>query len=182
LERVAFDELPCSGCVAAGQWQGGWSLYYIWRIDVKRKGLACAIVLLVLAPSGRCDSPAAGGDGGKAMEGTWLPSSAELGGNRFSQDLLKTIRLVLKDGKYTVTVGEQVDEGTTKVDSTKKPGALEIVGTKGPNKGKTIHAIYELKGDTLRVCYDLSGEGHPTEFKTMADTKLFLVTYRREKH
>ena len=42
-------------------------------------------------------------------------------------------------------------------------------------------AIYELNGDTLRICYDLSGSKRPTEFKTAAGTKLYLVTYNRKK-
>jgi uncharacterized protein (TIGR03067 family) len=58
---------------------------------------------------------------------------------------------------------------------------MDIVGTKGPNKGKTILAVYEIKDDTLRVCYDLSGKARPKEFKTKADTQLFLVEYKREK-
>jgi uncharacterized protein (TIGR03067 family) len=58
---------------------------------------------------------------------------------------------------------------------------MDITGNEGPNKGKTFLAIYELKGDTLRICYDLSGQARPTEFKTKKDTRLFLVTYQREK-
>jgi uncharacterized protein (TIGR03067 family) len=56
-----------------------------------------------------------------------------------------------------------------------------ITGTEGPNIGKTYPAIYELKGDLLRICYDLSGVKHPTEFKSIAGTKLYLVTYNRKK-
>jgi hypothetical protein len=42
-------------------------------------------------------------------------------------------------------------------------------------------AIYELTDTTLRVCYDLSGKARPKEFKTKADTQLFLVKYKRQK-
>ena len=38
-----------------------------------------------------------------------------------------------------------------------------------------------LKGDTLRICYDLSGATRPTEFKSIAGTKLYLVAYNRKK-
>ncbi len=69
----------------------------------------------------------------------------------FRCQLLKTIKLVIKDDKYTVTVGEKTDQGTLKRDTKAKPMTLDIVGTEGPNKGKTILAIYELKGDTLKV-------------------------------
>jgi uncharacterized protein (TIGR03067 family) len=59
---------------------------------------------------------------------------------------------------------------------------ITVIGTEGPNQGKTFPAIYELKKDTLRICYDLSGAKRPTEFKTMSGTRLFLVTYKREKN
>jgi uncharacterized protein (TIGR03067 family) len=135
-----------------------------------------------------CGGPLARGDAaldakedGKKLEGTWKPVTAELGGKPFPDEVLKTMKLVVTDGKYTVTVGEQTDEGTVKLDTAKKPRAMDIVGTKGPNQGKTIPAIYEVTDTTLRVCYDLRGKAHPTEFKTKADTQLFLVEYKRQK-
>jgi uncharacterized protein (TIGR03067 family) len=80
-----------------------------------------------------------------------------------------------------VTVGTKPDRGTCKLDPSAKPKALDITGTEGPNKGKTILAIYERDGDTLRVCYDLGGKNRPTEFKTTAGSRLFLVEYKRQK-
>jgi len=118
---------------------------------------------------------------GDTIQGTWLPSAAELGGKMFPDEVRKTIKLVIKGDKYTVTVGEKVDKGTVKLNPAAKPKALDITGTEGPNKGKTILAIYERNGDTLRVCYDLSGKNRPKEFKTKEGTQLFLVTYKREK-
>ena len=112
---------------------------------------------------------------------TVLPSAAELAGKMFPDEVRKTIKLVIKDDKYTVTVGEKVDKGTVKLNPAAKPKALDITGTDGPNKGKTILAIYERNGNTLRVCYDLGGKNRPTEFKTKEGTQLFLVTYKREK-
>ncbi len=126
---------------------------------------------------------ASGGDAkdGDTVQGTWVPSTAELGGKRFPDKVLKTIKLVVKDDKYTVTVGKAIDEGTVKLNPKAKPKEMNIIGTNGPNKGKTILAIYERDGDTLRICYDLSGKGRPSEFKTKEGTQLFLVTYKREK-
>ena len=115
------------------------------------------------------------------LEGTWLPSAAELGGKEFPDEVRKTIKLVVKDDKYTATVGKAVDQGTVKRNPAAKPKEMDITGTAVPNKGKTILAIYERDGDTLRVCYDLSGKARPTEFKTREGTQLFLVTYQREK-
>jgi uncharacterized protein (TIGR03067 family) len=115
------------------------------------------------------------------IDGTWLPATAELAGKKFPDEIRKTMKLVIKGNKYTVTVGKNPDKGTIKLDSTAKPKAMDITGTEGPNKGKTILAIYERKGDTLRICYDLSGKSRPKEFKTREGTQLFLVTYKREK-
>jgi uncharacterized protein (TIGR03067 family) len=139
--------------------------------------------LFVAFAVGLSFAPAAWGGEGKddTLQGTWLPATAELGGQAFPDEVRKTIKLVVKDDTYTVTVGEAVDRGTVKLMPSATPRAMDITGTEGPNKGKTFLAIYERKGDTLRVCYDLSGKKRPTEFKTEAGTQLFLVEYKRQK-
>ncbi len=116
-----------------------------------------------------------------ALEGTWLPETAELAGKKFPDEVRKGMKLVVKDDKYTVTVGKSVDKGTLKRKPSAKPKEVDIIGTDGPNQGKTFLAIYERDGDALRICYDLSGKSRPKEFKTGEGTKLFLVTYKREK-
>jgi uncharacterized protein (TIGR03067 family) len=117
----------------------------------------------------------------KALQGTWLPIKAELGGQPMSADLLKTIQLKLDKNQYVATVSGEPDKGTWSVDSTTKPKSMTVIGVEGPNVGKTFPSIYEIKGDTLRICYDLSGTKRPTEFKSTAGTKLYLVTYNRKK-
>jgi uncharacterized protein (TIGR03067 family) len=117
----------------------------------------------------------------KGMEGEWTPATGEFGGKPFPDETLKTIKLVLKDDTYTVTVGDKVDRGTVKLDASKTPKTMDITGTEGPNKDKTFSAIYELSGDTLKVCYNLTGTERPTEFKTKEGTQQFLVTYQRAK-
>jgi uncharacterized protein (TIGR03067 family) len=122
-----------------------------------------AFALMLLFSSVACN-------GDDTIEGAWLPSSAELGGQKLPDEVRKTMKLVVKDDKYTVTVGTAVDQGTVKLNASAKPKAMDITGTDGPNKGKTIPAIYERNGDTLRICYDLSGKSHPTEFNTKQGT------------
>ncbi len=120
-------------------------------------------------------------DDAKAVQGSWKPVKAELAGQPMADAVLKSISLKLDNGKYEVLVGETPDKGTYTLDSRSKPRSMVITGTDGPNQGKTFPAIYELKGDTLRICYDLSGVKRPTEFKSIAGTKLYLVTYNRQK-
>src|SRR5262249_29485180 len=102
-------------------------------------------------------------------------------GQQYPEKLLKTIKLVLKDQGYTVTVGDQSDEGTVMLNPDKTPKAMDITGTNGPNKGKTILAIYELNGDTLGVCYALGGKARPSDSEPRQKTQLFVVHYKREK-
>jgi uncharacterized protein (TIGR03067 family) len=117
----------------------------------------------------------------KIIQGTWTPMKAELGGQPMPDAVLKTIALKLNNGKYDVSVAGEPDKGTYTIDSSTKPKSMIITGTDGPNKGRTFPAIYELEADSLRICYDLSGKQRPAEFKTLAGTRLYLVTYQRRK-
>lgn len=119
-------------------------------------------------------------DDASALQGKWKPVTAELGGQPMADDVLKIISLRMDNGKYEVFVGDEPDRGTYSVDSAAEPKAMTVVGTDGPNKGRTFPAIYEINGDTLRICYDLSGAKRPSEFKSVAGTKLYLVTYSRK--
>jgi uncharacterized protein (TIGR03067 family) len=134
-------------------------------------------LVVVVSPAAFAgDSPDA-----KAIQGNWAPVKGELGGQPMADAVLKTISLKLADGKYDVSVAGNPDKGTYTLDADTKPKSITVTGTEGPNNGKTFPAIYELKGDTLRICYDLSGAKRPAEFKSVAGTKLYLVTYNRKK-
>ena len=115
------------------------------------------------------------------LDGVWKPVAVELAGTKFPEAVYSAWRLELSKGKYVLKGAESPDSGTVAVDAAKKPRTMDVTGTDGPNKGKTFPCIYELDGDTLRICYDLSGKNRPTEFKTAKETKLYLVTYHREK-
>jgi uncharacterized protein (TIGR03067 family) len=119
-------------------------------------------------------------DDAKAVEGNWKPGKAELAGQPMTDAVLKIISLKLDNGKYEVFVGGEPDRGTYTLDPATTPKSMTITGTVGPNSGRTFPAIYEFKGDTLRICYDLSGAKRPTEFKSIAGTRLYLVTYNRK--
>jgi uncharacterized protein (TIGR03067 family) len=118
----------------------------------------------------------------KKLDGTWKPVSAEFAGAAYPDKILKTMKLTVDGEKYKVEIGEELDEGTVFIDPEKSPKELDIKGgEKGPNAGKTFLCIYKLDGEELEVCYDLSGKARPTEFVSKKDTKLFRVTYKRQK-
>ena len=130
-----------------------------------------------------CCAPAARGGiaGDDTLDGVWRPVAAEIGGREIPEEVRETIKLEIEGDEYTVTVGPATDKGTCKLDPSADPKALDVTGTEGPNAGKTILAIYERDGDTLKVCYDLGGEGRPSEFKTEAGTRRFLVEYKLDR-
>jgi uncharacterized protein (TIGR03067 family) len=143
------------------------------------KPLPCLCIATLLFAAAAWSQDAA--DERKLLQGTWLPTAAELSENPFPEATLQAMKLVIDGDKYTVTVGKSIDKGTAKIDPAAKPKTMDIIGTEGPNKGKTFLAIYELNGDTLRICYDLGGKVRPTEFKTKKGELLFLATYKRAK-
>jgi uncharacterized protein (TIGR03067 family) len=133
--------------------------------------VALAALLTACAPSENPDL--------KSLQGKWKPAKAELAGQPMADSVLNALSLTLDSGGYEAFVGNIPDRGTYSLDSTATPKGMTVTGTNGPNQGKTFPCIYELQGDTLRICYDLSGTKRPTEFKTAAGTKLYLVTYTR---
>lgn len=142
------------------------------------KQIFCLCLIVTAALSAFAGDPS--GDA-KALQGKWKPIKGELAGQSMTNTVLDLISLKLDDGKYEVFVGQEPDRGTYTLDPSTSPKSITVTGTEGPNIGRTFPAIYELHGDTLRICYDLSGAKRPTEFKSTAGTKLFLVTYARKK-
>jgi hypothetical protein len=102
-------------------------------------------------------------EGWKPLQGTWQLSAGENDGQPFPADLIKSLKLVIKD------------------DPTKKPMTMDVTETEGPNKDKTFPAIYEFSGDKMRVCYNLGGSTRPKEFSAKAGSKQFLATYQKQK-
>jgi len=141
------------------------------------KYILCLCLAVVVSPAAFAADP----PDTKAIEGSWTPIKAELGGQPLPDAVLKTISLKLADGKYEAMGGGHPDYGTYSLDAAMKPKGMIVTGTNGPNQGKTFPCIYEINGDRLRICYDLSGTKRPTEFKSVAGTQLYLVTYGRKK-
>ena len=72
----------------------------------------------------------------EAIQGTWLASAAELGRKPFPEEVRKSIKLTLKDGKYRVTVGKNPDQGTVRLDPSAMPKAWTSPARKARTRGK----------------------------------------------
>jgi uncharacterized protein (TIGR03067 family) len=99
----------------------------------------------------------------KKISGTWQLVSVETEGKAPSADLIKTIRVVIADGKHTVHVGDQVaaKDIPFAIDPSKSPKET----TDTLPDGATIKGIYELDGDTLKSCVAPAGKDRPTKFE-----------------
>jgi uncharacterized protein (TIGR03067 family) len=128
----------------------------------------------------------AGGDKkrpGKVSDGTWVVVGMEQNGMKLHADDLEklSMKLTIKGNDYIVAMADKIiDKGTSAVDTTKRPNALDIKSEFGPNKGKTILGIVEINGDSMKACYDLKDNKRPTTFATKEGTGLVLILYKRE--
>ena len=114
------------------------------------------------------------------LSGSWIPQSAELGGQKLPEDFLGKVSLLISGNTYSSKVGTQADKGNLKLNSLSRPKTMDIIGTEGPNQGKTFPAIYEFAGNTLMICYDLESKKRPEAFKSLPGSQIFFVTYKRE--
>lgn len=132
--------------------------------------LAC--LLLAADDSKKADS----------LDGTWTLSSGEADGKPLTEKQLKDGKLVLKGGKYSVTLPERgTVTGMQKVDSAKSPKTIDITDDSGANKGKTCLGIYELKGDKFQVAFAPAGKPRPTKFTTAPDSGHWMHVWTRAK-
>jgi uncharacterized protein (TIGR03067 family) len=119
----------------------------------------------------------------KKYEGTWRVVSLEINGNKSAEEDAKKITVVNKeDSRWILQVdGQEITEGTSEIDPTKKPKTIDFMPTEGEGKGKIYLGIYELGDDTRKLCYAEPGQERPTEFSAPAGSRHTLVVFKREK-
>src|SRR5947209_6503060 len=67
----------------------------------------------------------------KALQGPWIAMDAELAGQKLPETTKSTFRLEIKGDKYSVVSGNVNDQGIIKLDPTKSPKTMDIIGTEG---------------------------------------------------
>ena len=104
-------------------------------------------------------------------------------GNRAAEEDAKKITVINEaDGKWAIEVeGKVVARGTSEIDPTKKPKAVDLTVTEGANSGKTTLGIYAFKDDTRTVCLAQPGKERPTEFAAPAESGHILAVRKRVK-
>ena len=86
------------------------------------------------------------------------------------------------DGSWSLNSdGNEVSQGTSTIDPTKKPKTIDLTPTVGDDKGKQFLGIYEVGENTRRLCFAPLGKERPTEFSSITGCEHFLVTFERVK-
>lgn len=116
----------------------------------------------------------------KKMEGTWQVTSSETDGQKMSEEDVKQIKVIIKGNQYTLKqLDNTINQGTFKLDPTKKPKTIDIMPKEGDNSGGTMKGIYEFKGDTQKICWAPPDHERPTKFT--AEGGCTLIVYKKAK-
>jgi uncharacterized protein (TIGR03067 family) len=119
------------------------------------------------------------------LKGTWTAVSLERGREKLPDDTLKELnmQLVFAGDKYMERIqGKVNEEGTIKVDASKKPATIDLDIRTGRDKGKLQLGIFEVKGDTLRLCLaEPGGKERPTAFASPEGKTDANVVFKRTK-
>lgn len=101
------------------------------------------------------------------LAGAWRVTGVHVNGMILPSRQVPDLKLTFKDGQFTARLGkEKPQEGSYKLDPSKKPKTIDLERTLGPDKGKKQVGIYELTGHTLRICACEAGNDRPTDFDT----------------
>jgi uncharacterized protein (TIGR03067 family) len=113
------------------------------------------------------------------LQGDWLLVSAMRDGKDMPQDMVKALKNAIKGDQFTITCdGKTLEEGTLKLDTTKKPKQIDMAIGEGK---PTVLGIYQLTGDSYRLCYARPGKDRPKEFSAREGTGCTLSVWQRAK-
>lgn len=132
----------------------------------------------------------------KAIQGTWLVSEYDQDGKQPPAEILKKMKVVIRDDKITIRprlVVEVIpftkdkvkfrleesksDESQFKLDPSKKTKVLDLISS---GDAKTTKGMYLLDDNTLRICFALSNQNRPKKFPTEPKSGLVRLVLQRE--
>jgi uncharacterized protein (TIGR03067 family) len=119
----------------------------------------------------------------KQIKGTWRGVALVVNGEKFTENDAKALTVVNgADGAWSICDKEdEKSKGTSTVDPTKNPKAIDITPSIGGDKGMRYLGIYELGENSRKVCIAQPGKDRPTEFSSTPGSGHILVTFERVK-
>jgi len=143
---------------------------------MKKLLLVVAVGLLIAADKPKDDTAKKDLE---ALQGDWTLVSGERNGEKFPEELLKSLKRTIKGDKATITRdGETIATGTMTLDTSKK---LKTIDVKLEGMDQTIKGIYELEGETFKMCYAMPGGDRPKEFASKEGSGITLAVWKKAK-
>ena len=122
----------------------------------------------------------------KLLEGAWKVVGLEANGKKAPPEALKGMSWSFRDAELSCNdPGNKLeDKATVKLDPSRSPKRIDIVGLTGTGKGKTVAGIYKIDNGQLIVCMrdaEVAKKGRPEKFATAKDSGLGIITLERVK-
>jgi uncharacterized protein (TIGR03067 family) len=117
------------------------------------------------------------------LQGTWVLVAGKRDGKEFTEEEIKKTKLFIKGETFRIPESSVAtsEDGTIKIDPSKKPKEMNATTGSGPDQGKTWQGIYELDVDTYKVCFAPPGKDRPTELSSKVGSGHLLQVWKREK-
>ena len=141
-----------------------------------------AFVTMLVAASASAAEKEVSANVASRMTGTWLGAAATINGKVLADGSVKKLRLTMTDTRYKTQRNDEVlFDSTYRLDTTKSPAHINMVGTEGDLAGKEAQGIITGEGDRLKVCYTMPGKPRPISFASATNSEAYLIVWKREK-
>ena len=138
-----------------------------------------AVAMLVVASAGAAENEISLTS---RMTGAWLCTAATINGKPLPEASVKKLRLTMTGTRYKTQRDDEVlFDSTYRLDLTKTPVHINLVGTEGDLIGKEAQGIIAVEGDTLRICYTMPGQTRPVAFASATNSQAYLIVWKRNQ-
>ena len=118
----------------------------------------------------------------KKFDGHWTITGWTQGGGELPKEFLDSTKWSVTGDKYKFEQETSIEDGTIKLDSTKKPATIDLDITSGNDKGKKQLGVYKIEKDVITFCLGRPGdEKRPTDFTSTEDNNNILITLKKGK-
>ena len=149
-------------------------------MKVKLFVLLATIVAVAVPAVARQEKDDAGAKVQASLQGSW--NIVTMNGQNVA-DMNTTMTMTFTGNKYQQFInGRSAEQGTLKIDGSKKPMTITLDISEGSDAGKTQPGLLELKDDTLTLHFSAPGEtAPPADFVAKDNTLLaFLKKVKTE--